>query len=68
MKDKLEFDRYDLGIIINALQELRNNQIRLERPTDAIDELLLKIIPMYETIEKKTKLVKCLRKDESRRI
>lgn len=66
MKEKMELDKYEIGIILNALQELRNNQIRENRPTDPVDDLLLKIIPIYENIEK-NKLVKCLRIDEKYR-
>lgn len=41
---KLEIDEYEQGILINALNLLRNQQIRDRRPTDPIDELILKII------------------------
>ena len=64
MKEKLELDKYEVGIIINALNVLRNNQIVEEKPTDAIDELLMKLFTINE---KKNKLVKCLRIDNSGR-
>ena len=64
MKEKLELDKYEVGIIINALNVLRNNQLVEEKPTDAIDELLMKLFPIYK---KKNKLVKCLRIDNSGR-
>ena len=38
-KDKL-LDRYDKNIVLNALNTLRNQQIREERPTDPVDELI----------------------------
>ena len=41
---KLEIDEYEQGILINALNLLRNQQIREKRPTDPIDELIMKII------------------------
>lgn len=41
---KLEIDEYEQGILINALNLLRNQQIRDRRPTDPVDELILKII------------------------
>ncbi len=41
---KLEIDEYEQGILINALNLLRNQQIRDRRPTDPIDELIMKII------------------------
>ena len=44
----LELDKYELGIIINALNELRTKQLNESRPTDAIDELLLKMIKTLE--------------------
>jgi hypothetical protein len=41
---KLEIDEYEQGILINALNLLRNHQIRDKRPTDPIDELIMKIV------------------------
>ena len=41
---KLEIDEYEQGILINALNHLRNQQIREKRPTDPIDDLIMKII------------------------
>ena len=41
---KLEIDEYEQGILINALNLLRNKQIREQRPTDPIDDLIMKII------------------------
>ncbi|WP_369523093.1 hypothetical protein [Anaerofustis stercorihominis] len=35
-------DHYEQGIMINALNELRNRLITEKRPTDAVDELILK--------------------------
>ena len=64
MKEKMELDKYEIGIIINALNVLRNNQIAEETPTDAIDDLLMNIFQIYE---KKNKQVKCLRIDNGRR-
>ena len=43
-KRKLEIDEYEQGILINALNLLRNQQLRDNRPTDPIDELIMKII------------------------
>jgi hypothetical protein len=40
----LELDRYEHGIVINALNEMRNDLIEEERPTDIVDEVLLKTI------------------------
>lgn len=43
MKTKCKFDEYEVGIIINAVIELRNQLIREGRYTDAVDELLIKL-------------------------
>ena len=43
-RKKLEIDEYEQGILINALNLLRNQQIRERRPTDPVDELIMKII------------------------
>lgn len=40
----LELDKYEYGIIVNALNEFRNNLIKEERETSIVDELLLKIL------------------------
>jgi len=40
----LELDKYEYGIIINALNEFRNDLINEERDTSVVDELLLKIL------------------------
>lgn len=46
MKEKyyIVLDEYERRIIINSLNELRNRLITNGRYTDAVDELLLKII------------------------
>lgn len=41
---KLDIDKYERGIIINALNQFRNNLLDEGLSTDAVDELLLKII------------------------
>lgn len=55
----LELDRYEHGVVINALNEMRNDLIEEERPTDIVDEVLLK------TIDAPSKKVKC-KCDEAR--
>ena len=55
----LELDRYEHGVVINALNDMRNDLIEEERPTDIVDEVLLK------TIDAPTKKVKC-KSDEAR--
>lgn len=43
-KHILKLDRYEHGVVINALNEMRNGLIGEERPTDIVDEILLKAI------------------------
>ena len=40
----LELDKYELGILINALNEFRNMLLKENRITDPVDELLIKSI------------------------
>ena len=44
----LELDKYELGIIINALNEFRNKLIQEQRETDVVDEVLLKTVDAPE--------------------
>lgn len=46
MKEERYFlilDQYDRNIILNALSQLRNQQLAEERPTDPVDDLILKV-------------------------
>ena len=43
-KHYLALDKYEHGIVINALNDLRTKQINAQRPTDPVDELLEKTI------------------------
>lgn len=43
-KRVLTLDRYEHGVVINALNDMRNDLIEEERPTDFVDEVLLKAI------------------------
>ena len=45
MKRKYKFDDYEVNIIVRALVELRNQLIAEGRYTDAVDELLTKLLP-----------------------
>ena len=40
----LSLNHYEHGIVIHALNALRNDLIGEKRPTDAVDDLLLKMI------------------------
>ena len=55
----MAFDKYEQGVVINALNQMRNDLIEEERPTDFVDEVLLK------AIDAPTKKVKC-KCDEAR--
>ena len=46
MKDVkvLELDKYELGIIINALNEFRNKLLDEQKDSEAVDEVLLKVL------------------------
>lgn len=56
----LTLDNYEYGVVVNALNELRNDLIEEKRPTDAVDDLLLK------TIDAPTRKQKCRSHDEAR--
>lgn len=57
----LELNKYEIGIIINALNDLRNRLLSSKEDTEPVDEVLLKAI---DAPEKKRPLVKCLARDE----
>lgn len=40
----LELDKYELGILINALNEFRNKLIQEGKETEYVDEVLLRAI------------------------
>ena len=54
----LTLDEYEHGVVVNALNDMRNGLIREDRPTDFVDEVLIK------AIDAPKKKVKC--RDESR--
>ena len=39
----LAMDKYDKNIMLNALNTLRTEQVREERPTDPVDELIIRV-------------------------
>lgn len=43
-KRVVEVDKYEYGIIVNALNDKRTELMKEERPTDAVDEVMLKVI------------------------
>ena len=40
----LSLDQYQHGVIVNALNDKRNDLIKEKRPTDIVDEVLLKLL------------------------
>lgn len=58
-KRVLTLDSYEHGVVVNALNEMRNDLLEEERPTDIVDEVLLKVI------DAPAKKVRC-RNDEAR--
>ncbi len=44
----LELDKYEIGLIINALNEFRNKLISEHSETDFVDEVLLKVLDAPE--------------------
>lgn len=57
-KRVLTLDKYEHGVVVNALNEMRNDLLQEQRSTDIVDEVLLK------AIDAPTKKVKC--RDEAR--
>jgi len=49
----LTLDKYEHGVIINALNDFRNDLIEENRPTDAIDDVLIKAIDAPTKKEKR---------------
>ena len=58
-KRGVTLDRYEHGGVGNARKEMRNDLLEEERPTDIVDEVLLKVI------DAPAKKVRC-RNDEER--
>lgn len=50
-KVKIALDKYERGLIVNALYHFRNEVLKKEGPTEDIDSMLLKLIK----IDKKEK-------------
>ena len=56
MKEELHIlalDRYEHGVVINALNDFRNDLIGEKRPTDAVDDVLIKAIDAPTKKEKR---------------
>lgn len=44
----IDFDKYEIGILINALNNMRTLLIEQEKDSSPVDELLLKVIDAPE--------------------
>lgn len=44
----IELDKYELGIVINSLNDMRNKLINDQKDTDLLDEVLLKVLDAPE--------------------
>lgn len=54
-KKTLELDKYEYGVIFYALKDERNQMIKEGKPTDAVDDVLLKVIELIEEPTEKEK-------------
>ena len=47
-KKTLELDKYECGVIFHSLKDKRNEMIKENRPTDAVYDVLMKVIELIE--------------------
>lgn len=47
-KKKIKLDKYEIGVVINSLNEMRNKLLKENKDTEVVDELLLKYINILE--------------------
>lgn len=52
----LELDKYECGVIFHSLKDKRNQMLKEERPTDAVDDVLLKVIEKMEVPPEKPRM------------
>lgn len=52
----LELDKYESGVVFHSLNDKRNQMIDEGRPTDAVDDVLMKIIVLMEKGKRGRKL------------
>jgi len=56
----LQLDPYEQGIVVTALNDMRNGKLKERKPTDAVDDVLLK------AIDAPRRKVRVLERDEAR--
>ena len=49
----LELNKYEYGVVFHSLNDKRNELLREQRSTDAVDDVLLKVIDAPAKKEKK---------------
>ena len=47
-KTKIKFTDFECNLLINGMNEFRNMLLAEDLPTEDVDELLLKLIDVYE--------------------
>lgn len=52
-KVTLELDKYEYGVLFHSLKDKRNEMIQENRSTEAVDDLLLKVIDIGEASTEK---------------
>ncbi|HIT71769.1 MAG TPA: hypothetical protein IAD08_07645 [Candidatus Scatovivens faecipullorum] len=51
LKNKMKADRYDLGVILNALDRKRKNELARGQDTEQMDYLILRLLKIYKTVK-----------------
>ena len=46
----LELDKYEYGVVFHSLKDMRNEMLKENRSTDAVDDVLLKLINLGEML------------------
>lgn len=54
-KMTLELDKYECGVLFHSLKDKRNQMIQEGKATDAVDDVLLKVIKLIEVPPEKGK-------------
>lgn len=50
LKNNMKVNKYDLGLLINSLNESRTTMLNDNKDTESIDYLLLKLIKIHDTL------------------
>lgn len=51
LKVKMKADRYNLGVILNALDRKRKNELARGQDTEQMDYLILRLLKIYKTLK-----------------